>query len=324
MSSLKRIAAVCCAAAVGLCGMVRAQEPPPIDESFSSDKGPPALGTLELTKSPTETSGTYVLDSSTQDTAAFRSLDKGSQVVQVAVQLHGLTLVAVIDHAAQTAQFKGFATATKLESPITDQDSALLAALSKKLQGAFDPATATLTEQTLVKAVGVWEEWPTATSPTLSIGAGTSSPLWVYSLCSQARCPVRQANGTLAWRYTGNCAQWYWTLYAEHDCNQCTWGQPNCQQIVQLGDHGSCNGDELYWNGSAWLCGEPNHWVRPYVTGNCFGRCGAGCGFLHKYTLDCMDHDSCVRNGHSVISWWCDDQFVAAIDDELFAPICYL
>jgi hypothetical protein len=321
MPSARTFAAVCLAAVVGLGATAWAQEPPPIDEPVDPGKGAPPPGILETSKSPTEVSGSYVLDSSS-DTALFRSVDKGNQVVQVGVQLHGMTLVATIDFAAQTAQFKGFATDTKTETPIREEDSALLAALSKKLQSSFDGATATLAEQALVKAVSVWEEWPAATSPIVTIG-GSSLGFGIYMLCGQARCKVRTPSGALVWSYTGNCAQWNWTLYAEHDCNQCNFGQPRCQQIAQLGDHARCNGDEYYWNGSAWLCGEPNHWVRPYVTGNCFGACGAGCGSGRQYTLNCMDHDGCVRNGHSLISWWCDDQFVAAIDDAFFAPNCY-
>jgi len=317
------IAAMYLTAAVGIGGMVRAQEPPGIDDSAASFKTAPAPGVLETSKSSTEVSGTYALDSFSGDTAVFRSADQGNQVVEVTVQLHGMTLVADIDFTAQTAEFKGFGTDTKKETPITEEDSAMLGGLSKKLQSSLDDSKATLAEQALVKAMGVWEEWPASTSPNLSVGAKTSSLFWIYMLCGQARCPVRAANGTLVWSYTGNCAQWNWTLYAEHDCNQCNFGQPRCQQIVQLGDHARCNGDEFYWNGSSWLCGEPNHWIRPYVTGNCFGRCGAGCGSGRQYTLNCMDHDGCVRNGHSIISWWCDDQFVAAIDDQLFAPNCY-
>ena len=95
------------------------------------------------------------------------------------------------------------------------------------------------------------------------------------------------------------------------------------QQIAQLGDHTTCGGDEYYLNGSTWVCGEPDHWSRPKVMGICFGRCGGGCGGDTQYTLDATNHDGCVRNGHALASAYCDDQFVSASDDEMFAGNCY-
>ena len=57
---------------------------------------------------------------------------------------------------------------------------------------------------------------------------------------------------------------------------------------------------------------------------NCFGRCGAGCsGVPHgrKYTRDCFNHDSCVKNlGSTAPS--CDIMFTFCVDDALKAPNC--
>ena len=92
---------------------------------------------------------------------------------------------------------------------------------------------------------------------------------------------------------------------------------------MQLGNHYSCSEDTWYWNGSGWSCGEPDHWNYPYEVGNCFGRCGQGCGGDHQYTKDCTDHDGCVRNGHVIASFWCDDEFTSASDDALGADDCY-
>jgi hypothetical protein len=85
--------------------------------------------------------------------------------------------------------------------------------------------------------------------------------------------------------------------------------------------------------GSSYECYEPDHdpniW---YAYGECFGRCGGGCcgasGLLctpdgvGTYTMDCLDHDLCVRFGHSLASWWCDDEFAYTTDDYAFAPNC--
>jgi len=57
---------------------------------------------------------------------------------------------------------------------------------------------------------------------------------------------------------------------------------------------------------------------------NCFGRCGTGCwGIPHarKYTRDCFNHDSCVRNlGSTALS--CEIMFNFCVDDVIKAPIC--
>jgi len=58
--------------------------------------------------------------------------------------------------------------------------------------------------------------------------------------------------------------------------------------------------------------------------GSCFGRCGTGCwGIPHarKYTRDCFNHDSCVKNlGSSALS--CGIMFNFCVDDSIRAPIC--
>jgi len=41
------------------------------------------------------------------------------------------------------------------------------------------------------------------------------------------------------------------------------------------------------------------------------------------YSQDCLNHDGCVRNGHSAASIWCDDEFAMTTDDFSFAPNCY-
>lgn len=50
----------------------------------------------------------------------------------------------------------------------------------------------------------------------------------------------------------------------------------------------------------------------------CRGRCGTGCGYYYysQYTLDCLDHDSCVRD---VYYSSCGDEAQVATDDIFFA-----
>jgi len=87
---------------------------------------------------------------------------------------------------------------------------------------------------------------------------------------------------------------------------------------------GPCSDGTYFWTGSSWSCYEPDHDPNvEYAYGGCFGRCGAGCGSGTQFTWDCADHDSCVRFGHSLASFWCDDEFTFTIDDALSAPNCF-
>jgi hypothetical protein len=167
----------------------------------------------------------------------------------------------------------------------------------------------------------LFSEWPEDLA--VSRNVAVTDPLTINMLCQKAKCTIL-VNGQQVLSYTGNCVLYNWLQYSNHDCNQCENNEGNCQQRAQLGDHYYCNGSEWYWTGTQWKCGEPNHWNRPYIVGNCIGRCGPGCGGWDKqYTKDCTNHDTCIRNGHWDWSHWCNDEFVLAIDDFLFAPDCY-
>ena len=75
---------------------------------------------------------------------------------------------------------------------------------------------------------------------------------------------------------------------------------------------------------AGWWAGvEVNHDTNvEYAYGNCFGACGAGCPGSYQFTVDCVNHDSCVRNGHVMASGYCDDQYTSALDDWASAPNC--
>ena len=66
--------------------------------------------------------------------------------------------------------------------------------------------------------------------------------------------------------------------------------------------------------------------VGPCASGECFGRCGAGCGsppdpLIQRFSQDCFDHDLCAR---AAGEWFgpCRDEWIAAADDFLSAPDC--
>ncbi|QQR44247.1 hypothetical protein JKA73_35620 [Myxococcus xanthus] len=266
---------------------------------------------LSLSATPGDTRGTFVHE---DETVTFSSREVEPGVYRLEVRLRGLTLTGLMEPASGVSTLDGFAEANARDAQMGVADRALLTALYRELNEALPTGDAAApAAMYLRRAVSVWSQYPDTMGLRRSVmgekGRGYTM------LCSYAQC-----NG----RNSGSCEGCYnWYAHATHDCDRGGFDWPGNQQLAQLGDHYSCNGDEFFLAGDTWHCGSPNHWHRPKVVGNCFGRCGSTCGGDTQYTVDATNHDSCVRNGHILVSGWCNDQFTAAVDDELFAPNCY-
>jgi len=266
---------------------------------------------MSLSTEPGDTRGTFVRGG---EEVSFSSVEVEPGVYRLEVRLRGLALTGLMDPASGVSTLDGFADQDGTDTQLTDADRDLLDAFYRGLNDALPMGDAATPESMyLRRAAGLWAQHPSTVELQRTVmgeqGRGYTM------LCSYAKC-----NG----RFTGSCGGVYnWYSYAKHDCNKGGFSWAGNQQIAQLGDHTTCSGDEFYLNGSTWVCGEPDHWSRPKVMGICFGRCGGGCGGDTQYTLDATNHDGCVRNGHMLASAYCDDQFVSAADDELFAPNCY-
>jgi len=242
-------------------------------------------------------------------------------VYEIDIELRGMLIDALIDFDAGVSNLDAFTAEDGSDTQLLDEDRALLAALYAALN---ELPREEMSEEAIMlrRVAGLYAEHPTSLDPA-QVVMGEEGRGYTM-LCSYTDCGYGQTGGS--------CAGWNWYYYGDHDCCRSWWGG-DChgfgdgdgrnQQRVQLGDHFSCSGDEFYWNGSTWACGEPDHWSRPYVVGNCFGRSGSGCGGDTQYTRDATNHDGCVRNGHDLLSLYCDDQFISAADDELYAPNCY-
>jgi hypothetical protein len=276
---------------------------------------------LVLDLQPRAATGSFTLDANNRLT--FHSVERDDRTVETTVEMHGMTLDATIDPVNGVSSTDIFATANGHDTQITEADRPLIAgfyqALNMRLPTETYPAA-----KLMRRMVGVWTEHP-ATLPSAQLIMGEENRT-IRMLCAWVSC-----SNSGAW--SGNCDYYRWYSVADHDCCRNWWGtdchdyndpdQRN-QQYAQLGDHyGDCGGDEWYWNGNSWSCGEPDHWQRPYAMGGCWGRSGASCGSDTQYTLDATNHDGCVRNGHDLASLYCDDEFTSAADDELYAPDCY-
>jgi hypothetical protein len=295
------------AVALAACGEQQVGSPPE-QEALAAEAA--ASGQLELSAGEEgRLQGTY---SAGPERLTFSSRQVEAGVLEVRVELQGMTLYGLLDPASGVSSLDGFASDSGGDTQMLDGDRALLHGLYQALNARLPPGDAAgPTAMYLRRAVGLWAQHPSTVELARAV-MGEENRGYTM-LCSYAKC-----GGS----YTGTCPSYNWLSYAKHDCNRGGFDHTRNQQIAQLGNHSSCSGDEWYWS-SGWKCGEPDHWVRPYVVGNCFGRCGGGCGGDTQYTRDATNHDGCVRNGHAIASLYCDDQFSSAVDDELNAPNCY-
>ena len=270
-----------------------------------------AVDGLELKQETGVVSGRFA-QAGTEARFSSKQVEEG--VYRIEVRQNGMSLTGLVDVVNGVSSLDGFAAESGQDTQMLDGDREVLAGLYAALNAQLPAGDAAAPEaKYLRRAVSLWSQHPTTVELQRAVmgeqGRGYTM------LCSYAKC-----NG--AW--TGSCGGVYnWYSYAKHDCQHGGWEYTGNQQIAQLGDHYSCSGDEYYMSNGAWVCGEPDHWIRPKVVGICFGRCGGGCGGDTQYTLDATNHDGCVRNGHMLASGYCDDQFTSASDDEMFAGNCY-
>lgn len=273
------------------------------DPSSSSTTGTSATTdsadvTGELTMAPVAggLSGEFVLASRT---VKFKAVtDQGA--TDVTVDVDGMTLTALIDTKSQVGELDGFATSNGGDTQITDDDRTVLTAFNHAIAAnvAADKTNQLPSEaKLLVRMADLWAETP------------SSVPLTHQVLGQENRS------------YTSICSQYQTWQYATHDdWNYNDW-DARSTSISLVGSR--WGGSTYYYVNGTWTSATQDHKAYVYEAGDCYGRCGAGCSSGDQVlTSDCNNHDQCVRNGHSIASIWCDDEFSACIDDEAFAPSC--
>ncbi len=216
----------------------------------------------------------------------------------VVVDVDGMSLTALVDTKSQVGEIDGFATSNGQDTQITDDDRVVLTAFDKALQANVSSDTSLPQEAKLVSRMAdLWAETP------------SSAPL------------TRQVIGQENRSYNSICSQYGSYQYATHDDWSHNRWNSKTTSIALVGSRWS--GSTSYYVNNAWTGQTQDHKAYVYEAGDCFGRCGADCSSGNQVlTTDCNDHDQCVRNGHSVASIWCDDEFSACVDDFAFAPSC--
>jgi len=246
-------------------------------------------GTLDVKSTQSGVQGSYSVGESS---LRFSSREVEPGTIDVVVSLHGLDLTAVVNSKQNAAEVDGFA-ADGTDSQLVTEDREVLKNFVKALDAAASDGS--LAATTLYRVSSNWSQTPD-TVPLARSVVGSENRSWV-SLCG----------------YYGSYVD------ATHDDNNYSDFSPYSTSHAHVGYRSSST---FYYIGF-WTTTVQNHKPLLYEYGNCYGNCGAGCpGGAQTLTLDCHDHDQCVRNGHAIASLYCDDEFTSASDDEFFAPTC--
>lgn len=216
----------------------------------------------------------------------------------LAVELNGMTIR--VDKVGEDVEYAAFASDNGTATQLNDDDRAALLALAHELDalGEVEPPLARVRS-----FASQWSEFPSTLESSGRVYLGFRA---YSSLCA--------AKNT------------YYTV--THDCWSYNDGADASTYSAYIGMQApaaGCAEETYFWVGSSWAClgSEPNHSSSiEYAFGACFGRCGGGCGSDSQLTVDCANHDSCVRFGHDLASLWCDDEFSSTIDDWASAPNC--
>lgn len=253
-----------------------------------------ASGTLDVQPTQSGLQGSYRVGDSS---LAFSSREVEPGVVDVVVSLHGLDLTAMVDSKQNAAEVDGFA-GDGTDTQLVAEDREVLKGFVKALEEAGNGASndGSLAATTLARVSSNWSQTPD-TVPLARSVVGSENRSWV-SLCS----------------YYGSYVD------ATHDDNNYPDFSPNSTSHAHVGFRSAST---FYFVNSTWTTTVQDHKPLLYEYGDCYGNCGAGCpSGAQTLTLDCHDHDQCVRNGHAIASIYCDDEFTSASDDEFFAPTC--
>ena len=235
---------------------------------------------------------------------SFSSKMVEPSVADIVLRFNEMTITALVDLEKGLMEYDGYASDNGEDTQLTDADREAILGLTKALDGLGEQVEQPVS--LLRRFTSVWSEFPSTLE--LQRQAFAEKDRSYYSLCA----------------YCGG-----YNIQATHDCWDYNRNADRSTYWAYLSMHpaGPCNDGTYFKNESTgtWSCYEPDHPSSGSVDhayGNCFGRCGGGCGSDSQMTWDCLDHDSCVRFGHSTASFWCDDEFTSTIDDWAAAPNC--
>jgi hypothetical protein len=268
-------------------------------------------GELTVAEQQGQASGHFI-DHSDADLGRvdFTSRFVDTNVLDIELRFHGLTVTATVDFDSGVIEYDGFTTSNGQGTQILEDDRALMLAFARALDARGTHVSEPLSR--VRSFANTWAEFPATLDPQgLSLVDDNRS----YSSICYALNTYQRATHD-CWETTGSCSDWW----------GCSDGDdPSTTDYAYVSMHANCGAADgtNFWQNNAWRCYEPNHDSNiEYGYGNCLGRCGADCGSSTQFTWDCLNHDECVRTGHDLASAWCDDEFTSTVDDWTAAPNC--
>ncbi|MCA9707653.1 MAG: hypothetical protein KDK70_17520 [Myxococcales bacterium] len=275
------------------------------------------VGLVELRVSDSSVAGRYHHD----DVELSFEAEVRQESSEVTLEGRGMILLLTIDHQTGAFDVDGFAADDGLDTQMTAADRALLQAFDRALGELPQDARASAAVEVLVRAATLFGDY----SSTLPLQRTFHGRLdRSSSLCGSVNKPG-QGVSTKIWvaathdcdDTAGDCSNWW-------GCSRWDDNSTTDQVLMSMHPSGSCSDDTYFGNSATELsCHEPDHpGGKEYAYGGCFGRCGAGCGSGTQFTRACLDHDQCVRLGHALASFWCDDEFADTAWDVINAPNC--
>ncbi len=275
-------------------------------------------GLVELSVSESYAAGRYYHD----DVELRFEAEILQDTSEVTLEVRGMILLLTIDRQTGAFDIDGFSADNGIDTQMTEEDRELLRALDLAV-GALSAEDAQDSEaiDLLIRACTLFGDYSSSLPLQRSFYGRLDRSA---SMCGSVNKPG-QGVGTKHWASAthdcndtaGDCSNWW-------GCSR--WNDNSTTDYVLMSMHpdGGCS-DDTYFGGSAtsFSCHEPDHpGGTEYAYGGCFGRCGGGCGSGTQFTRACLDHDQCVRLGHSLASFWCNDEFADTGWDVVSAPNC--
>jgi hypothetical protein len=253
-------------------------------------------------------------------------------VYYVTVTLRGMVLSATLDTTG-AFDLDGYNDADGTDTAMTAVDRALIHALESALTDLYRARAAELPAlDVFSRTLGLWSDYPDTVALRRMFYARHERKGSGSSLCDNLNKPG-QGSGFVP-RYT----------WASHDCLKlkgvfttdcgpltagCAYGNDSStldSVFMSMHPGGSCGDGRFFGTSAANMrCYEPDHDSNvEFAYGDCFGRCGLGCGGSTQFTQACLDHDACVSSGHWTANPLsaCDDEFAEAAVDYLVLSNC--
>ncbi len=269
-------------------------------EDLNEYVAPETPDTFELDVGVLQTRGQLELDGQTYE---FGLEQIGENSFDVFLQLHGLRLTLLLDRSLGVMEFDGYTADDASNTLVTPEDREAI----ETLVHAFDSLgeEVEVHVDVLRQVIGHWAEYNEA-MPLLR------QHLYEESRAVQGLC--------------GSCRSY---VKFSFDCNHGGWwtDRTTAYGYVRHFSAYSCASGTKWKKtgsgGSYCRSSDPDHFSTfEYGYGNCFARCGGGCGSSRRYTKDCGHHDLCVRSNHAISSAYCNDQLASASDDAVSSVNC--